>query len=333
MHAFIDTNIFLLFYQYSEDDLDELDKFRILLRKKEITLWLPQQVIDEYDRNREKTISTALKELKQQRLSCKFPAMSKGYGEHDILRKLQGDYGKHLAKLIDQISEDAINKQLKADKTMNSLRVNAKVIPTTDELHQRALLRHQRGNPPGKNTTIGDVLNWEALLASIPKGEPIHIITDDSDYTSDLDSDCFNVFLLNEWMHTKDSEVNFYKTLSAFFADKFPDIRFAPDLEKSLSIKDFVNSGSFSGTHNAVARLKCFSDFTDAQLNELIAAVVANRQIHWIIGDRDVRKFVVSLIAGREDKIDADDLEAVQAMLEAVEEDATKVEECTEAEE
>jgi hypothetical protein len=109
MHAFIDTNMFLLFYQYSEDDMEELAKFRVLLRKKELTLWLPQQVMDEFNRNREKTIAAALKELRQQRLSCKFPAMSKGYGEHDLLRKLQGEYGKHLAKLIEQISEDAIN--------------------------------------------------------------------------------------------------------------------------------------------------------------------------------------------------------------------------------
>jgi hypothetical protein len=332
MNVFIDTNIFLLFYQYSEDDLEELDKFRVLLRKKELTLWLPQQVIDEYYRNRDKTIAAALKELRQQRLSCKFPAMSKGYAEHDVLRKLQGEYGKHLAKLVEQISEDAMNRRLKADKTMNSLMVNAKVIPTTDELHHRALLRHQRGTPPGKNTTIGDEINWEALLVSIPKGEPIHLITDDGDYASDLDADLFNVSLSNEWANLKESKVYFYKTLSSFFADKFPNIQFAPELEKSLTIKEFVNSNSFSGTHNAVARLKHVPDFTEAQLNELVAAVVANRQIHWIIGDPDVRAFVTTLMAGREDKIDPDNLEAVQSMLKALDEPAIKAEDCTEAE-
>ncbi len=93
-----------------------------------------------------------------------------------------------------------------------------------------------------------------------------------------------------------------------------------------------MNSGSFFGTHNAVARLKHFADFTEAQLNELIAAVVANRQIHWIIGDPDVREFVVTLMAGREDKIDSANLQALQSMLNALEEDATKAEVCTEAE-
>lgn len=59
---------------------------------------------------------------------------------------------------------------------------------------------------------------------------------------------------------------------------------------------------------------------------------MANRQIHWIIGDPDVRAFVTTLMAGREDKIDPDNLEAVQAMLKALDEPVTETEDCTETE-
>ena len=83
MHIFIDSNIFLLFYQTSKDDLEELDKLRVLLRKGDLHLWIPDQVREELRRKRETVIAAALNDLKEQRLSFHFPAMSKGYAEHD----------------------------------------------------------------------------------------------------------------------------------------------------------------------------------------------------------------------------------------------------------
>jgi hypothetical protein len=101
MHLFIDANIFLLFYQFSKDDLEELDKLRVLLRKNELTLWLPDQVREELRRKRENVIAPALKDLREQRISCQFPAMNRDYAAHDILWKLQGEYGKHHAQLVE----------------------------------------------------------------------------------------------------------------------------------------------------------------------------------------------------------------------------------------
>src|SRR5271157_154690 len=161
MHLFIDANIFLYFYQYSKDDLEELDKLLVLLRKGEIKLWLPDQVREELRRRRESVIAAALKDLKEQKLSFAFPAMSKGYPEHVTLRNLQRDYSKHHAALLDLITADACNSNLKADKTIGSLIELAKPIEISDTIYQLAQRRHARGNPPGKPGSLGDAINWE----------------------------------------------------------------------------------------------------------------------------------------------------------------------------
>jgi PIN domain len=94
VHLFIDSNIFLLFYQSSKDDLEELDKLKVLLRKGELKMWLPDQVREELRRKRETVIAAAIKDLKEQRLDFQFPAMSKDYAEHDELRRLQREYSR-----------------------------------------------------------------------------------------------------------------------------------------------------------------------------------------------------------------------------------------------
>jgi len=119
-------------------------------------------------------------------------------------------------------------------------------------------------------------------------------------------------------------ELYFYKRLSAFFAAHYPEIKCAPDLEKNLLIKELVNSGNFSKTHAVIASLNRHTDLTESQLNEIIAAVLANTQIHWIIGNEDVNTFIINLISGKADKIDPNNLAAVQVMLAGEKESATE---------
>lgn len=60
MKLFIDSNIFLSFYEFTSEDLTELDKLCRLIEKKEMDLLLPQQVVDETWRKREETITVVL---------------------------------------------------------------------------------------------------------------------------------------------------------------------------------------------------------------------------------------------------------------------------------
>ena len=89
---FIDTNIFLSFYHLSGEDLEELKKLAVLLQRKEICLFLPEQVVQEFHRNRDSKIADAIKKLREQKLDVQFPRLCKDYPEYLKLRDFLREY-------------------------------------------------------------------------------------------------------------------------------------------------------------------------------------------------------------------------------------------------
>jgi hypothetical protein len=67
------------------------------------------------------------------------------------------------------------------------------------------------GNPPGKKGSLGDAINWEALLENVPDGEDLYLIADDRDYFSVLDENKPREFLIREWKEKRESDVFFYR--------------------------------------------------------------------------------------------------------------------------
>jgi len=316
MNIFIDTNVFLSFFHLSNDDLEELKKLAVLLRERRAKLWLPDQVVTEFRRNREVKIADAVKHLREQKLNLQFPVLCKDYGEYDELRQLQRQYEQKHSRIIERIMGDVATEQLKADITIKQLFDTATKIDIDEELIDRAWLRYNIGNPPGKNNSLGDAINWEALLASVPDGEILYFLTDDKDYYSQLDKQLFNPFLLYEWREKKKADLVSYRLLSSFFREHFPDIKLATELEKDISIRDLASSGSFAQTHSVVARLNRFTDYSAAQINDIVSAVVNNRQVSWILEDKDVGSFVEGVILGKEDRIDANNLQRLRELIE-----------------
>ena len=86
MNLFIDTNVFLHFYHYSGDDLAELDKLAVLIKNSDLNLFIPDQVQDEFYRNRDNTIADALKEFRKEKLDKQFPQMTKPFDEYVKMR-------------------------------------------------------------------------------------------------------------------------------------------------------------------------------------------------------------------------------------------------------
>ena len=191
-HLFIDTNIFLAFYHYTSDDLEELSKLSHLLGQNEINLYLPEQVIQEFRRNRENKISASLQNLRGQTLALRFPQLCKEYPEYHELRKLQLQYEKQHNRLLKKLTGDIEAKKLKADQVIEELFDRSHDIKVTDYLVELAQLRMALGNPPGKKGSLGDALNWESLLRTVPKRRIIYFISDDKDYCSPLNSNAFN---------------------------------------------------------------------------------------------------------------------------------------------
>ena len=243
--------------------------------------------------------------------------MCKDYPEYDELRGHQRAFEDAHSRLIDRIIADVEAKSLKADALINSLFEAAVRIDTTSALLDRARIRFDIGNPPGKRRSLGDALNWEALLQKVDIGSDLHLVSGDSDYCSDLDDNRLDGFLAKEWETAKKAKVVFFKRLSAFFRAQFPEIRLAAEAEKDLAIRDLANSGSFAQTHGVIGRLAQYSDFTPAQLNEIVSAALSNNQVYWIAGDDDVRSFLSTVIRNNEARIEPGNLGKLQELLAA----------------
>jgi PIN domain len=315
MKIFIDTNILLSFYHLTGDDLEELNKLVVLLQQKQIVMLLPSQTVDEFFRNREAKIADAIKRLREQRLNLQFPAMCKDYAEYAHMRDLQRQFEAHHAAMIQQIMSDVESRNLKADKLIDQLFRLAQRIETSAEILGAAKTRMDLGNPPGKNRSYGDAVNWESILEACVDFDDLYFVSDDKDYCSPLNENRFNEFLVKEWESKLTGDVKFYKTLSGFFRGNFPQIAMAAELEKELLIEKLAKSGSFATTHSVVAKLADYADFTASQANDIVRAAVSNGQVSWIVTDDDVHQFLSRIVAAHEPRIDAENLELLKAGL------------------
>lgn len=304
MNIFIDTNIFLSFYHLSNDDLEEIHKLAVLIKQGEVALWLPEQVKDEFNRNRENKISDAVRKLKEQKVKLQFPQVCKDYDEYIQIKELQREYLKKLSSLIANVNRDVEGKTLQADEKIEELFEIAEKIELTPELIEKARVRVELGNPPGKNGSLGDAVNWECLIENVPKNEDLFLIADDKDYYSVLDEYKLKDVLDDEWQTNKGSKIFFYRRLSQFFKDEYPDIKLASELEKELIIRELSESRSFTSTHSVIEKLQQYTEFNKSQANDIAQIVKSNPQVRWILSDSDVHEFCVGFLKDHEELLD-----------------------------
>ncbi|WP_310430206.1 PIN domain-containing protein [Chamaesiphon sp. VAR_48_metabat_135_sub] len=315
MQLFIDTNILLSFYALNQEDLAELSKLIEAIDKQQITLLLTDQIIDEFYRNREQRIDGAIKSLRTQTFNPQFPQLCEDYPEIDVLRESLKHYEQAHASLTTKILIDIKTKTLKADLIIQSLFSLGKQLKNSPEILDRARFRMGVGNPPGKNNSLGDAINWECLLAETADGEDLYFITGDKDYCSALNDDEFSDFLLTEWNNRKRTKIHFYKRLSSFCKEQFPNITLASARDKEFLIRDFVNSQSISATQIAIEKLSYYSEFTAAQVNTIVTAAISNRQVVWSIEDERVKSFLQSVVANNKQYLDTASLMAIGQLL------------------
>jgi hypothetical protein len=308
MNLFLDTNVYLSFYKMSGDDVEELRKLSVTVQAKRTTLYLPNQVRSEFYRNRETTIAESLRLLQDAKLPTNFPRLFLGHPTYRELRDSLASYEERRAELLADVRRAAIAKELPADKLIGELFGLAQPIPLGDDIWQAAKRRVVLGNPPGKQQSYGDAINWESLLNVVPRGESLLLVTSDTDYMSKLEPGLISDFLRSEWTEQKESTVTVYATLSALFQDHYPDIRLAAELERELAIGRLIGSENFLETHAAVQVLSQHADFTTEQAQAMIEAANHNNQIRWILTDDDVFTFFTRIAARHADTIDATEL-------------------------
>ena len=274
MQIFIDTNVYLDFYELSDDDLTQLKQLETLLTAKPATLLVSQQVRDEFVRNRDSQIKDSLTFLKNKKIDGSFPRLCTEYSEYDEIKSTIKVFEEKKNVLIENISNDAAQLNLEADKLIKGLFEFGERLPVTNEIMQQARMRHEKGNPPGKNKTIGDEINWECILKYYSNLQAdttdtteidLFIISGDGDFASTLDKTSLNHFLTNEWnQKIPNGKISFFPKLRAFFEAQFPEIKLSPSsLDRHLAVVNFVNSWSFRRTHQLIDKLKQFDNFTE----------------------------------------------------------------------
>ncbi|MGX7667607.1 PIN domain-containing protein [Flavobacterium pedocola] len=303
IHLFIDTNVYLKFYHFSNDDLEELNKLLVLLDNNKLELYLPEQVINEFERNRDNKLADALKTFNLNKISNQFPQFCKEYKEFENLKRIMKEYEHEKQNLLKNVMSAIETSSLKADKIIDLLFNKSNYIEITNDLVEKSKLRYDLGNPPGKNKSYGDALNWESLLENVEEGNDLYFIADDKDYFSEINNSNFNAFLLNEWTKKKGSKIKFYKTLSDFFKDVFPDIKLATELEKDLLISELDGSPNFYTSRRLLQKISKLDSFSSEQVNQIISSSITNTQIYWISEDEDINEILHDFVKSNYEKI------------------------------
>ena len=294
LHVFVDANIFLSFFHFTENDLDALRQVFASHEDGVVTVYLTQQVRDEVDRNRENKLNNAMATFRGTRIGIKNPSFIQNYAEAQHLSDLLKKTTKTHKQLLDKVETDIRNKNLLADRLLKDIFDRGKVLPRNSKTDKMASLRMQIGNPPGKGKSVGDAINWLTLLKEVPSEKDIHIISEDGDFFSLFDKGAPNPFLGNEWTCTKSSTLYVYRGLKPFMEKHFDGTDFALGIKTDL-IERLKHSRSFSFTHRIIAELEGFSFYSLTEVLQVLDAVVENDQVRWIINDLDVTDFLTRI--------------------------------------
>lgn len=305
MHVFIDTNILLNFFHFSKDELDALNNIFASHEHGAAKVHLTQQVCDEFRRNRENKIKDALKRFKEVKYAAQLPSFMKGYEEYNSIRKLSAELQQLAKSIMEKADEDITAHKLLADGLIDDIFTRSDILETTQEVFSAASMRMTIGNPPGKNGSIGDAINWTVLLQSVPNDEPLHIISEDGDYYSCINEDSVHPFLEEEWKRKKNSSLFVYRTLSAFMKEHFDGVAFSFDKIKDALIEDLSCSGSFASTHQIIEKLEAYSYFSLKEVERILAGAIENNQFGWIVTDYDVSDFLNRVAVPRYAEISA----------------------------
>jgi predicted nucleic acid-binding protein len=327
MHVFIDTNVFLDFFAFSKDDLVQLQKLVDSIRDGSLKLYLPREVIDEFDRNREKCIKETLDQLSNGKGPKDLPHLAYGYPQSTEFEKAVRAFEHARGKLIQILRTEAANKTLAADRLFESLRVAAGVIETSSEVLGAAQLRKALGNPPGKGESLGDQLNWETLLRSVAAKSDLYIVSRDPDYKSPLDAGKPRQYLADEWKSRNGGDLRLYAEIKLLLDAYFPMIQLRVDQEKKATISALENSLSFASTHELIAKLQRFTELlSTADIAKLAHAAIENEQIRWILTDSDVAEFYAKILPRALQEFPPDLRARVTELFSAQKEDGDEVE-------
>lgn len=296
LHLFVDTNVWLSFFAFAKDDIDQLKKLTGLISNDTLKLYVPEQVSHEFSRNREVKLAESIKDFSGG-FSKSVPRFLMNLEEAITFKKAVDDLEKARNDLVQKANDGAVDKTFAVDKLVADVFDAATIGTVTAEMIEKARLRKDIGNPPGKGQSLGDQINWEYLLATVPTGVTLHVVSKDGDYQSALKNGLPHNYLVKEWNNKKGGDLILHTELKPFLNAQFAIIQLEVDKEKTAAIKLLIESGSFSTTHFAISVVLSFFDaLTIEDANLILEKGIENQQVHWIASDNDVKYFYGKLL-------------------------------------
>lgn len=161
IHAVIDTNVFLAFYAYTKDDVEQLRIVSELVKSGKLVLYLPEQVVREFHRNREIKLAESIKTFRSSISAPGLPRYMMDYAEVQQFRDGYKALETARAKLAEAVMNAAGERKLGADTLFEAIAAVATMIATTPDILLAAQRRKIIGDPPGKGESHGDQIIWE----------------------------------------------------------------------------------------------------------------------------------------------------------------------------
>lgn len=299
LHLYVDSNVFLSFYSFTSDDIAELQKIVALINGSRLRLYVPEQTAMEVKKNRERKFLDALSQFERLQLPSGVPRFLMHFEEKASYELAAGQTKAYHTALLKRAREDVQNEAFPADALLRQLIQAAGPLVASASTKARAEWRARIGQPPGKDSGLGDRLIWETLLEHVPAGEDLHLLSLDKDFVSAIDKAKPHPLLRSEWQEAKKSDLHVYSSFASFLALHFTDIHLAPNAEQAIAIEDFLASSSYAGTHNTVRRLAPHVPLlTPDQRYEICVNALKNRQITDIGEDADVQSLILALAKG-----------------------------------
>ncbi|MBM6593088.1 PIN domain-containing protein [Microvirga pudoricolor] len=222
---FVDANIYLDCYQRRYDNYRKLIGDLSPLAS---SILFTSAVDHEFRRNR---VGAYIKENKVERGKTNIPIFSPHHEvtgdnqEAKAIRQKKEQIEKQTKELLKSVSEVHL-KNIRAieqgtdDVSQAIAPLRANLQTATDEQLQRARLRKELGNPPGKKgDPLGDQISWEQLLDLAPNKRSVWIVTNDNDYIERAEKEIFlGPFLYDELRErAPEIEVFCFSNLADFF--------------------------------------------------------------------------------------------------------------------
>lgn len=195
---FIDANIYLRFFESSSS---EFKKLLGSLEELKEYIFITSQIEDEIQRNKLGIFVTSFVENSRlfslrkiqlpEHLDKRTDSELKKWNEE--VAKIYTSV-KHQTTLLSDITEKLIERISNGSDEVSTTisKLSSTIKPATPTQLERARLRKEIGNPPGKrDDPLGDQLSFEQLLDEIHSKTEVWIISNDTDYLIEYNKKCY----------------------------------------------------------------------------------------------------------------------------------------------